>query len=88
MNDVPTRVRVIVSRGDRILMVQHSDADGTFWILPGGGVKPGESLEQAAEREVREEAGARCRIVRRLVLPPEVTGMRGYALFLGEAETD
>lgn len=88
VSDAPTRVRVIVSRGDRILMVQHGDREGPFWILPGGGVKPGESLEQAAVREVWEEAGARCRIVHRLVLPHGVTGMQGYALFLGAAEAD
>jgi 8-oxo-dGTP pyrophosphatase MutT (NUDIX family) len=79
---------VIVHRGGRILMVQHEDLDGLFWILPGGGVKPGESLEQAAVREVWEEAGAQCRIVRRLVLPDGVTGMAGYALFLGTVDTD
>ena len=69
-------------------MVQHLDANGYFWILPGGGVKADETLEQAAVREVWEEAGARCRIVRRLVLPEGVTGMAGYALFLGSVETD
>jgi 8-oxo-dGTP pyrophosphatase MutT (NUDIX family) len=86
MNEAPSRVRVIVIRGDRILMVQHQDTNGRFWILPGGGVKPGESLEEAAVREVLEEAGARCRIVRRLELPEGVTGMAGYGLFLGEVD--
>jgi 8-oxo-dGTP pyrophosphatase MutT (NUDIX family) len=84
----PVRVRVIVPWRDRILMVQHRDAEGLFWILPGGGVKPGETLEQAAVREVWEEAGARCRIVRRLAVPDGVTGMPGYGLFLGSVETD
>jgi len=84
----PTRVRVIVPSRGRILMVQHRAFDGLFWILPGGGVKPGETLEEAALREVWEEAGARCRIVRRLSLPEGVSGMAGYALFLGAVDSD
>jgi len=84
----PSRVRVIVVSRGRILMVRHRDADGPFWILPGGGVRSGETLEQAAIREVREEAGANCSIARRLELPMGVTGMSGYALFLGTVAND
>jgi 8-oxo-dGTP diphosphatase len=39
----------------RILLVRRAD-DGT-WCLPGGHVDPGESWEQAARRECREETG-------------------------------
>lgn len=33
------------------------------WVMPGGGIKPGETPEKAAEREVREETGVRCHAV-------------------------
>ena len=31
---------------------------GPFWLVPGGGAKPGEEPEDAARREVYEELGA------------------------------
>ena len=47
---------VIVRRGDEFLLVEERDHGGG-WYLPAGRVEPGESLHEAALREVREEAG-------------------------------
>jgi 8-oxo-dGTP pyrophosphatase MutT (NUDIX family) len=54
-------VRVVVrDRAGRILLfraVLASRADTHWWELPGGGIEPGESYQQAAVREIREETG-------------------------------
>jgi len=51
-------VGVMVRRGDRVLLVQrgHAPSYGR-WSLPGGVVELGESIREAARREVREECG-------------------------------
>jgi ADP-ribose pyrophosphatase YjhB (NUDIX family) len=48
-------VNVAVIDDGRVLLTQREDFE--VWCLPGGGVDPGESLAQAAIREVREETG-------------------------------
>ena len=49
-------VRVILIRERTILLVKHTYE--RHWYFPGGGVKRGETLEQAARREAREEVNA------------------------------
>ncbi len=61
-NRYPDRPRVavgaIVFKGERILLVQRGKppAEG-YWAIPGGSVEIGESLQQAAQREILEETG-------------------------------
>ena len=49
-------VWVIMLRGDAVLLVKHTYQPN--WYFPGGIVERGESLEEAARREAREEVGA------------------------------
>ena len=51
------RVSAVVRWRDRILLIRHEKGDQEYWLLPGGGVKAGESLPQALVRELREEVG-------------------------------
>ena len=65
----PTRVRLTVSAvatreggNGEILLIQR--ADNAHWGLPGGHVEPGESVAQAAAREVLEETGCEIEVGR------------------------
>ena len=51
---------VVTDDGGRVLLCRMAPDRGVFpgqWALPGGGVEPGERLEAALRREVREELG-------------------------------
>ena len=54
---VRTSAKALVIRDGHMLAVRVRDADGTFYIMPGGGQTAGELLPAAAEREVAEETG-------------------------------
>lgn len=48
----------------RVLLVHRPSHDD--WSFPKGKLDPGETIEEAALREVREETGLDCRIIRKL----------------------
>lgn len=58
MPGVRTSARALIVRDGRLLTVRmEAPGEGVFYVLPGGGQRPGEDLRQALVRECREELG-------------------------------
>ena len=49
---------------DQVLLLKRRDIP--VWVLPGGGIEPGESPEKAAQREAEEETGLKVEIARKV----------------------
>jgi 8-oxo-dGTP diphosphatase len=49
------RVTLIIVRDEEILLIDRQRNGRSYYVIPGGGVEPGESLAQAALREAQEE---------------------------------
>jgi ADP-ribose pyrophosphatase len=48
----------VVIKDSKVLLVKRASAPNKgLWAIPGGSVELGETLQQAAEREIREETG-------------------------------
>ena len=57
-DNVRPAVRALVmDHDDHVLMVRLDFPHGTWWVLPGGGIEPGEDESVALHRELREEVG-------------------------------
>ena len=73
-----SRSMALVTRGDKILLVKHQFPDRSFYILPGGGVEPGEEPEETVLRELKEECGLTGEIIRPLNVTFKDNGRKEY----------
>lgn len=51
------RVSLLIQSEQGVLFVRHEKDGRSYWLLPGGGVEFGETLEETARREALEETG-------------------------------
>jgi NAD+ diphosphatase len=81
-------VIMLAIRGDRALLGRNRRRAGARFSCLAGFVEPGETLEEAVRREVREESGIRCGRVRYLGAQPWPFPSSLMLGFLAEALTE
>lgn len=84
-NEIKTAISTggIVIKDNKILLIKvQNDSNKNLWMLPGGYVEPGESIENAVIREIEEESGIKATIT-------ELIGIRtGIRLWKGYEQTN
>ncbi|NND64532.1 MAG: NUDIX hydrolase [Gammaproteobacteria bacterium] len=81
----------LLKRDNAYLLVSEKFSDGTEkWIVPGGGVEFGETLEEAVKREMHEELGVNVRVKQFIGFKEAVFADHGYhtVIFFYQVESD
>ena len=64
-----TRFQGAIVRDSSVLLIRHlaRSSGNRYWVMPGGGIEPGESEVECVVREMREETGLDVRVERLLI---------------------
>lgn len=62
------RPAAIIIENNKLLLVKSLYGSETFYLLPGGGIELGETIEEALVRETLEETGKKIKLVKPVYL--------------------
>lgn len=73
MSKREVRYQGAIVRDNHILLIRHRENESgrSYWILPGGGIEPGETEEDCVRREMKEETNLDVRIRSLLLDEPD-----------------
>jgi 8-oxo-dGTP pyrophosphatase MutT (NUDIX family) len=57
MTDIRPRVSVLIRNKDKFILIFRHNNNTDYYAIPGGGIEEGETSDEAAIREIREELG-------------------------------
>jgi len=77
------RASGVIIKDDKILLIHRIRDDREYWVVPGGSVEEGESVEEALDREIMEELGIRV-IEKELLFKIESIGRLEYCFLIKE----
>lgn len=62
MKPIRNSAKAIIIKNGKLLVTKNRDDWGFFYLLPGGGLEPGENIREALIRECMEEISARVEV--------------------------
>lgn len=62
MKPIRNSAKALIIQNGKLLATKNEDQQGTFYLLPGGGQEPGETIHDALRRECLEEISAEIEI--------------------------
>jgi 8-oxo-dGTP diphosphatase len=80
------RVAAIILRKGQILVVEHRKHNQRYWVLPGGRLQGGETLEAALRRELHEELSIEASLGRLVIVSEMLAPERHVVNLIFEAQ--